>query len=139
MDRFDELKRKYASVLSVIQLQGVRLEHLHVQDNKLYMQGAAPSEDIKNAVWNQIKAINPGYDDIIADLTVDSSLPQPAPASQTYTVKPGDTLSGIARQYYGNPAEYMRIFEANRDKLTDPNKISVGQQLTIPMVTKSAG
>jgi nucleoid-associated protein YgaU len=138
MDRFEELKQKYASVISLVQQQGVRLAHLHVQDNKLYLQGEAPSENIKNAIWNQIKAVNPAYDDITADLSVNSSLPQPAPAAEIYTVKPGDTLSKIAKQYYGNANEYMRIFEANRDKLTDPDRIQVGQQLSIPAAVKSA-
>src|SRR5262249_41636009 len=112
MDRFEQLKQKYASVLALIQKQGVQLAHLHVQDNKLYLQGTAPSESIKNAVWNQIKSINPAYDDITADLSVNASMSQPAAAasSQTYTVKAGDSLSKIAKQFYGNPTEYMRIF-----------------------------
>ena len=55
-----------------------------------------------------------------------------AGGSETYTVKPGDTLSKIAQQFYGNASQYNRIFEANRDKLQDPNKVQVGQQLVIP-------
>jgi nucleoid-associated protein YgaU len=135
MDRFEELKQKYASVLAAVQQQGVRLAHLHVQDNKLLMEGAAPSEAIKNALWNQIKAINPAYDDITVNVTVDPSLPQPAPSggpSQTYTVQAGDSLSRIAKQFYGNADEYMRIFDANKDKLNDPNRIQIGQELVIP-------
>src|SRR5579864_7733508 len=119
MDRFDELKQKYSSVLAVVQQQGVRLAQLHVQDNKLFMRGAAPSETIKNAVWTQIKTINPAHDDITADITVDSSLPQPSSASapkRTYTVRPGDSLSKIAKDFYGNSNDYMRIFEANKDR-----------------------
>jgi nucleoid-associated protein YgaU len=53
-------------------------------------------------------------------------------AGQTYEVKSGDNLSKISRQFYGDPNEYMRIFYANRDKLKDPDKIQVGQQLHIP-------
>jgi nucleoid-associated protein YgaU len=135
MDRFEELKQKYASVLAAVQQQGVRLAHLHVQDNKLFMEGAAPSAAIKNALWNQIKAINPAYDDITVNVTVDPSLPQPAPSggpSQTYTVQAGDSLSRIAKQFYGNADEYMRIFDANKDKLNDPNRIQIGQELVIP-------
>jgi nucleoid-associated protein YgaU len=135
MDRFEELKQKYASVLAAVQQQGVRLAHLHVQDNKLLMEGAAPSEAIKNALWNQIKAINPAYDDITVNVTVDPSLPQPAPSGgprQTYTVQAGDSLSRIAKQFYGNADEYMRIFDANKDKLNDPNRIQIGQELVIP-------
>jgi nucleoid-associated protein YgaU len=136
MDRFEELKKKYTSVLAIVQQQGVRLAQLHVQDNKLFMRGAAPSETIKNALWNQIKAVNSAYDDITADITVDSTLPQPAPASapkRTYKVQPGDSLSKIAKEFYGNANDYMRIFEANKDTLNDPNKIQIGQELVIPV------
>src|SRR5579864_3006157 len=135
MDRFDELKQKYSSVLAVVQQQGVRLAQLHVQDNKLFMRGAAPSEAIKNALWNQIKAVNPAYDDITADITVDLSLPQPSTATpqRIYTVKPGDSLSKIAKDFYGNANDYMRIFEANKNTLNDPNKIQPGQELVIPV------
>jgi nucleoid-associated protein YgaU len=136
MDRFEELKQKYASVFAVVQQQGVRLAQLHVQDNKLFMRGAAPSEAIKNAMWNEIKAINPAYDDITADITVDSSLPQPSPPSvpkRVYTVKPGDSLSKIAKNFYGNANDYLRIFEANKDTLNDPDEIQAGQELVIPV------
>ena len=51
---------------------------------------------------------------------------------QTYEVTSGDTLSKISKQFYGDANEYMRIFYANRDKLKDPDKIQVGQQLVIP-------
>ena len=51
---------------------------------------------------------------------------------QTYTVKSGDTLSKIAQQFYGSASQYMKIYEANTDKISDPNKIQVGQELKIP-------
>lgn len=54
------------------------------------------------------------------------------PPAKIHTVKSGDTLSGIAKSYYGNGAAYPQIFNANRDKLSDPNKIRVGQVLVIP-------
>lgn len=54
------------------------------------------------------------------------------PYTQTYVVQPGDSLSKIAQKYYGDPALYTKIFEANRDLLKDPNKISPGQKLRIP-------
>lgn len=142
MDRLEELKNKYNSVLQVIQQQGVRLAHLHVQDNKLFLQGAAPSQDVKNNVWNQIKAVDASLSDITCDLTVDPSVAPPkaaaaaAPASatssRTYKVQAGDTLSKIAKQFYGNANDYNRIFDANRDKLDNPDKIQVGQELIIP-------
>jgi nucleoid-associated protein YgaU len=139
MDRLDELKQKYASVLTAVREQGVQLAHLHVQDNKLFMQGKAPSEAAKNAVWSQIKAVNPAYDDITVDITVNASVPQPGwqptPAISSrriYTVQAGDSLSKIAQHFYGNAGDYMRIFDANKDKLRDPNRVEIGQQLVIP-------
>ncbi len=53
-------------------------------------------------------------------------------ATQWHEVVKGDTLSKIAEKYYGDPSLYPQIFEANRDILTDPDKIRVGQKLRIP-------
>jgi nucleoid-associated protein YgaU len=50
----------------------------------------------------------------------------------TYTVQSGDTLSAIAQKYLGDANAYPKIFEANRDKLNDPDKIYPGQKLRIP-------
>ena len=136
----EQYKQKYARALEAVQQNGVRLDHLHVQDGKLFMQGAAPNDNAKNRVWDAIKSVDPNYGDITCDLTIDSSLPAPAaaaPQGQTYKVQPGDTLSKIAKHYYGDANAYMRIFEANKDKLKDPNKIQVGQELLIPAVSAS--
>ena len=57
---------------------------------------------------------------------------QPVEAETVHEVIAGDTLSGIAKTYYGNASLYTRIFEANRDILDDPNLIKVGQKLKIP-------
>ena len=138
-ERFNELKQKYGSVLRIMEQTGVRLQNLHVENNKLYVRGGAPSEQVKNQVWDQIKLVDPSYSDFIADLTVDPGAPQqnaqqagPSSGGQTYSVKSGDTLSKIAKQFYGDANAYMDIFNANLDKLHDPNKISPGQQLIIP-------
>lgn len=138
--RFNELKGKYQSVLNLIEQQQVQLQNLHVQDNRLFIKGTAPSEDAKNAVWNQIKLVNPNYEnELICDLGVDTARAAAAAAgggqgqtAQTYEVKPGDNLSKISKQFYGDPNEYMRIFYANRDKLNDPDRLQIGQKLTIP-------
>ena len=144
MDRLEELKKKYQSVLDLISQKGVRLTHQHVQDNKLFLQGAAPSEQIKNDIWNQIKSVDSSYSDLTVDLSVDTSLAPPAAAAaaaatggdaastRTYKVQPGDTLSKIAKQFYGDANKYQRIFEANQDKLESPDKIRAGQDLVIP-------
>jgi len=54
------------------------------------------------------------------------------PASRTYTVRSGDTLSEIAAKFYGNPAHWTWIYAANRAKIHNPNSIYVGETLTIP-------
>src|SRR5215470_2463875 len=109
MPTLDELKDKYASVLQLIQKGGVRLDHLHVQDDKLFMQGAVASEELKNKVWDAIKAVDANYPDLVCDLTVDSSLPSPPPDETIYTVEPGDSLWKIAQKFYGNGSVFKRI------------------------------
>ena len=149
--RFQELSSKYQSVLNLADQQQVQFRNLHVEDNKLFIRAVAPSQDVANRLWDQIKLTNPNLDDISADITVQENLASsavtgasptatpttasPAQGGQTYEVKPGDTLSKISRQHYGDSNEYMRIFYANRDQLTDPDKIRAGQKLVIPADT----
>ena len=137
--RFNELKQKYQSVLNLADQQQIQFQNLHVQDNKLFIRATAPSEDAKNKFWDQIKLANPNADDITAEINVDQSRAMGAAAGggqagggQSYTVKSGDTLSKISKQFYGDANEYMRIFYANREQLKDPDKIQVGQQLVVP-------
>ena len=137
--RFDELKQKYQSVLNEADQQQVQFHNLHVQDNKLFIRATAPSEEAKNKLWDQIKLVNPNADDITAEIDVAQGQAMGAAAGggggqggQTYTVKSGDTLSKISKEFYHDSNEYMRIFYANRDKLKDPDKIQAGQELTIP-------
>ena len=137
--RFNELKQKYNTLLNVSDQERIQFLNLHVQDNKLFIKAIAPSEEAKNKFWDQVKLVNPNADDITADIGVDSSRALGAAAGggqgqggQTYEVKSGDNLSKISKQFYGDSSEYMRIFYANRDKLNDPDKIQVGQQLLIP-------
>lgn len=54
------------------------------------------------------------------------------PDTKTYTVVKGDSLSKIALRFYGDPLEWKRIFEANRDQINDPDLIHPGQELRIP-------
>jgi|SRR5579871_1533472 len=140
-DQLEQMKQKYASVMTTIQQQQVQLSHVHIQDNKLFIQGMAPSDQAKNRVWDQIKLVNPNWaQELTADISVDpNAKPAQAPEAtvaggeqRTYTVKAGDSLSKISKELYGNANEYMKIFEANRDVLSDPNKINPGQTLKIP-------
>jgi nucleoid-associated protein YgaU len=141
-DKFDQLKQKYQPVVNAMAQQQVRLENLNMQGDKLFMRAEAPSQDAKNRVWDEIKLVDPTYSDLIADITVNESAApkvQTAGASatggqqtRTYTVKAGDSLSKISREFYGNANDYQKIMDANRDKISDPNKIRPGEQLVIP-------
>lgn len=131
MDRLEQLKQKYASALGVIAATGVSLQNLHVEDDKLLVRGKAPSEQAKGEVWTAFKTVDAAHPDVLLDLTVDTSLPTPA-RSQSYTVQAGDSLSKISKEFYGDAGKYMKIFEANKDQLKDPNMVKVGQVLKIP-------
>jgi nucleoid-associated protein YgaU len=136
--RFNELKQKYQTLLRVSDNERIQFLNLHVHDNKLFIRGIAPSEEAKNKFWDQVKVVNPNADDITAYIDVDQGRAigplggGEGSTGQTYEVKSGDNLSRISKQFYGDPNEYMRIFYANRDKLNDPDKIQIGQNLTIP-------
>ncbi len=62
-----------------------------------------------------------------------------ATGEQTYTVAQGDTLSHIAKQFYGKPGKWPAIFEANRDQLDEADRIFPGQVLKIPALDAAAG
>ena len=124
MADLEALKNRYSSVLKTGDQVGLRLENLHVQDEKLFVRGAVPSEFAKNQIWDEIKRINASLSDITAEINVK--------AGGTYTVQSGDTLSKIAKRFYGDAKLYPKIFEANRDQLSDPDKIRVGQSLKLP-------
>lgn len=139
--RFEQLKQKYQSVINAMGQHQVQLQNLNMEGDKLFMRAVAPSEEAKNRVWDQIKLVDQSYSDLICDITVSqSAAPQKAMGAgvgssgsqRRYTVRAGDSLSKISREFYGNAGDYMKIFDANRDKLSDPNQIQPGQELVIP-------
>jgi nucleoid-associated protein YgaU len=140
-DRFEQLKLKYQSVLNFIQSQGVQLQNLNMEGDKLLIRASAPSADLKNRIWDQIKLVDPSFSDLTADIQAPAAAAAAAAgaggaastrASRTYTVQPGDNLSKISKQFYGDANKYMKIFEANKDKLADPDKVRAGIELIIP-------
>ena len=116
------------------------------RDGKLYFKGTVATEAEKNEIWTAIKTIPTWQKDVVADIqvtggpaaaagatsTAGKAGAAAAVATKTYTVKSGDTLSQIAKDQLGNAGSYMKIFELNKDVLTDPNKIKPGQVLRLP-------
>jgi nucleoid-associated protein YgaU len=137
-DRFEQLKTKYQSVLNFIHSQGLQLQNLNMEGDKLLIRASAPSADLKNRVWDQIKLVDASFADLIADIQAPAAAAaavgaaRSTPAARTYTVQPGDSLSKISKQFYGDATQYMKIFDANKDKLSDPDKVRAGMELLIP-------
>jgi nucleoid-associated protein YgaU len=131
-----DLRAKYDQAIQTakrIGFQGAATQ----QGDKLNFKGTVHSEDEKNQIWNAIKTVPDWKTDIIADIQV-VALPAAvgtsgAAGGRTYTVKSGDTLSKIAKEHLGDANAYMKIFNANKDQLTDPDKIKAGQVLKIPV------
>jgi LysM repeat protein len=131
------LRDKYAHAIQTakdLRMQGSADE----RDNKLYFHGTVPTEAEVNKIWDAIKTVPDWRNDIVGDIKA-TGVPSAAAAGATggsYTVRPGDTLSKIAKEKLGDPNAYMEIFNANKDQLTDPNKIKAGQVLKIPMAAR---
>lgn len=122
------VKAKYQNVLDLGEQLKIQNGDVKVEGNKLHIKGVANTQYEKNLLWDEIKASggeNP--DDIMADIKVADTT-----VYARHTVKSGESLSKIAKKYYKDPMKYNAIFEANRDKLDNPDMIHPGQELSIP-------
>jgi nucleoid-associated protein YgaU len=125
------LRDKYNHAIQVA--KGFRMEgSAEERDGKLHFKGTVKSEAESNKIWDAIKTVPDWRNDIVGDIKVAPGAAGASAAAKTYTVKSGDTLSKIAKEHLGNANSYMAIFEANRDQLSDPDKIKPGQVLKIP-------
>jgi nucleoid-associated protein YgaU len=101
------------------------------RDGKLFFKGTVQTQEEANKIWDAIKTIPDWKTEVVADIQATGGA-----AEQSYTVKAGDTLSKIAKHFLGDANSYPAIFEANRDQLSDPDKIKPGQVLKIPAARK---
>jgi nucleoid-associated protein YgaU len=134
---FMSLRDKYSYAIQTA--KGFRMQgSADERDGKLYFHGTVATQDEANKIWDAIKTIPDWRTEIVADIQATGQAPSPeAAGGQTYTVKAGDTLSKIAKEALGDATAYMEIFNANRDQLSDPDKIKPGQVLKIPHHAKS--
>ena len=130
------LRDKYQQAVQTA--KGFRMDGSAEQrDGKLHIKGTVKSVDEKNRIWDAIKGVSGWEKDVVADIGVSESPTAVGTTGgsnqRTYTVKPGDSLSKIAKDFYGDAQAYNRIFDANRDQLNDPDRIHPGQILKIPV------
>jgi nucleoid-associated protein YgaU len=135
------LRDKYHDAIETA--KGFRMDgSAEERDGKLYFKGTVPSQDEANRIWDAIKTVPTWSQEVVADIkatgqsSAAASSGSASGGSSTYTVKAGDTLSKIAKSVLGNASAYMDIFNANRDQLTDPDKIQPGQVLKMPQTVR---
>lgn len=123
MANLEQLKQKYQPVLHTLEIEGAQVQPLGLDGEQLALTATVVSEASKNRVWDSIKSVDPTYTDLKHNIQV-------VPGTQVYTVRSGDNLSKVSKYFYGDANRYMEIAKANG--LADPDKIRVGQKLTIP-------
>ncbi|HNE28740.1 MAG TPA: LysM peptidoglycan-binding domain-containing protein [Saprospiraceae bacterium] len=122
------VQAKYQPVLDFASGMDVQNGSVMEENGVLKVVGTVNTQYEKNQLWDRIKEIggdNPS--DIVADIRVAQTA-----YFAKYTVEKGDSLSKIAKHFYGDMMKYKQIFEANRSILDDPDRIEVGQELIIP-------
>jgi nucleoid-associated protein YgaU len=125
---------------------GVRGLGARVDGKTVKLEGEAPSLEVKTAVMaafnglvetentiNTIRVVAAAVAPPPGPRPPAEAAPVPPPGSETiHVVVAGDTLGALAQKYYGKASQYMRIFEANKDILKNPDVIKIGQKLRIP-------
>jgi nucleoid-associated protein YgaU len=122
------VQEKYASLLELANSNGTSYE-LTEGDGVLHINGTAPSEDAKAALWAEYERLDPEYrsGDLILNISAGSG--DAGGGANMYTVESGDSLSKIGAKY-GLP--WKAIYDANRDTIKNPDMIHPGQEIIIP-------
>lgn len=129
-DVIEDQEKAADDIKNHVEAADVKVDDLNVayNDGVVDLEGtAASAEDMERAV---IAAGNiKGVEEVKADKL---SAPAEDTGVEYYTIESGDTLSALAKKYYGDAMQYTRIFEANRGIISDPDKIYPGQKIRIP-------
>lgn len=121
------LTEKYASLTALAGKLGLRGFAAKEAGGKIHFSGTATYQLEKDLFWDAIKKHDGWETEVTAEIKAERD-----DIHGIYTVQAGDSLSKIAKVHLDNANRYMDIFNANRDKLKDPNVIHPGQQLVIP-------
>jgi nucleoid-associated protein YgaU len=122
------LQTKYQAVLSLGEELGAKNGSVVEENGVLKIAGTVHTAYEKNLLWDKIKEIGGNSpSDLIADIQTETN-----DYYAKYTVVKGDTLGKISKHFYGEAGKYMQIFNANRNILSNPDLIEIGQELVIP-------
>ncbi len=125
------LMEKYQSLIDMANQLGISNLDVVESDGMLKIDGVAASAEAKQQLWDEYGRLDPDYRS--GEVVMNVSAPEGSGAGSsgggTYTVQAGDSLSKIGSKH---GVSWQKIFDANRDKLDDPDKIQPGQELTIP-------
>jgi nucleoid-associated protein YgaU len=121
------VQEKYQSLIDMANQDGVSNLQVSEEGEVLHVSGTAPSEEVKQKLWDEYNRIDP--DARSGDLVLNIEVGGGGGGEETYTVKSGDSLSKIGHHF---GVSWQKIFEANKDQIKDPDKIFPGQQLRIP-------
>jgi nucleoid-associated protein YgaU len=122
------VKDKYQSVLSLGEKLGAKDGKVVVEDGVLKIKGTVKTQYEKDILWDEIKKVGGEKpSDLLANIIVEDTS-----VYHRHEVKSGESLSKIAKHYFGDPMKYKAIFEANTNLLDNPDMIHPGQVLVIP-------
>lgn len=121
------LKDKYSDIETEASRLGIRNVSVKEEGGKLQLSGTSTYQLEKDLLWDKIKKHQGWENELAADIKVERH-----DIHGIHTVQPGESLSKIAKVHLDDANRYMEIFNANKDKLKDPNVIQPGQQLVIP-------
>lgn len=122
------VRAKYQGVLDLGEKLKIQNGDVSEANGVLTVKGTANTQYDKNLLWDEIKAAGgDSPSDIVADIAVADTT-----VFARHTVKSGETLGAIAKQYYGSSGKYNAIFEANTGVLKSPDVIHPDQELVIP-------
>ena len=124
-----KLQQKYDELISAAKSAGIQNLQVREQENVLYIDGQAPSQEVKQKLWDVYGKIDPNYRSADVVMNIAVSPITPAPGMKEYEVVKGDNLTKIGKRF---GVSWKEIYEANKNVISDPDLIQPGWKLKIP-------